>query len=85
MSPTAILTRADSMPSTCTAVTSSGGVPGVGQGGVYRGGDWVGTGEGYTGYPGQPSQDPIFSTYLALEPYLRPNEGNSECFMRFLR
>ena len=62
-----------------------GGVPGV----VGLGG-WLG---GYTGWVGgvlyrypasRPSQDP-YLVYLALRPYLRPNEGLFKIFMRFLR
>ena len=55
----------------------SGGVPGVWDDGWSVGGL-------YRVLPRHPPV-PIFSTYLALRPYLRPYEGNSELFMRFLR
>ena len=56
------------------------GVPGVW--------DTVGGWEGYTGYyrvPTQHAPRTHISHIPALRPYLRPNEGYFEVFMRFLR
>ena len=58
----------------------SGGVPGVG-------GDWVGTGRGYTGVLPAPPRYPylvIFRLIRPAGPYLRPNEANFKVFLRFL-
>ena len=56
---------------TSRSLVRGGGVPGVGMtgvaGGLYR-------------YPTHPYHIPVFSHILALRPYLRPNEGNSELF-----
>ena len=57
------------------ARVSSGGVPGVGTGWVYREGYW----EGYTGTHQDPPRT-IFNHILASGPYPRPNEGNSSVF-----
>ena len=68
MSPTALFGHGGS--------TSAGAAGTMGEGGVYPG--WWDEG-GYLGglyrYPGLPSQGPIFSLYLALRPYLWPNEA----------
>ena len=40
----------------------------------------VGTWEGYTGVLPSDPPDPHIQSYLALEPYLRPNEGNIRQF-----
>ena len=52
------------------------GVPGVGQGGVYRGGYWEGVLGGLYRYPTRLLPGPIFHHILASGPYLRPYEGN---------
>ena len=43
-------------------------------------GIWVGTGEGYTGYPGPPSQDPIFNIFSLK----MPSYGQMKAILRYL-
>ena len=49
-----------------------------------EGGDWVGTREGYTGTPPSHPRTRILNIF-SHKAYLRPNEGKSQVFMRFLR
>ena len=44
---------------------------------MYPGWGWVGTWRGYTGTPST-VPGPIFSIFLRLRAYPRPNEGKSE-------
>ena len=57
--------------------------------GVYpgygTGGDRVGAGEGYTGYPARLLQDPIFSIFKAKASTHGQMKGILRYFMRFLR